>query len=221
MDETYYDQERERMVIEQLLRRDIRDQRVINAFRRVPRHRFVSPEYSHLAYADGPLPIGNNQTISQPYIVALMTQLLNLRPNEKVLEIGTGSGYQAAILAHLAKEVHTVERHTELAERASHLLEKLGIDKVTAHVGDGSLGWPENAPYDGIVATAAPPSVPPPLLEQLAVGGRLVLPVGERGNQFLELWIRRKAKFVKHEIAPVAFVPLLGEYGWRENDWEW
>lgn len=220
-EETYFDQERERMVEEQLLARDIRDERVLGALRKIPRHLFVAPEHLHLAYSDGPLPIGEDQTISQPYIVALMTQLLKLQEEDTCLEVGTGSGYQAAILAHLAKQVHTVERHKELAERAANLLAKLGIDNVSVHVGDGSRGLHAFAPYDGIVVTAAAPMVPPPLLDQLRDGGRLVLPVGQRGNQILERWQRKGQEFTYDEIAPVAFVPLMGEFGWQEGKWEW
>lgn len=220
-DESAYTFERGRMVAEQLLARDIRDERVLEAMAKVPRHRFVSPEHRHLAYTDGPLPIGQSQTISQPYIVALMTQLLLLRPEDTVLEVGTGSGYQAAVLAHLAREVHTVERHPGLAEQAGKILSELGLTNVIIHTGDGSRGWFDEAPYDGILATAAAPKVPPPLLKQLANGGRLVIPIGGRGNQFLERWRRRGADYFQEEIAPVAFVPMFGEFGWKEDMWEW
>jgi len=220
-DESIYTQECERMVREQLQGRDIHDKRVLTAMRRVPRHHFVSPEHRYLAYADGPLPIGHGQTISQPYIVALMTQLMEIGETDKVLEIGTGSGYQAAILAHLACEVHTVERDKDLARQASDTLKNLGANNVYVYVGDGSKGWPEEAPYDGIIVTAAAPQVPKPLLEQLVDGGRLVLPVGGRGNQFLERWVRHGSKYVREEIAPVAFVPLFGEHGWKDDQWNW
>ncbi len=216
-----YAEERERMVREQLMTRDIRDQRVLQAMRSVPRHRFVPPEYRHLAYADGPLPIGQGQTISQPYIVALMTQLLELKGDEVVLEVGTGSGYQAAILAQLAREVHTIERHSSLAESAEAILKELGVMNVFVHVGDGSKGLSEHAPYDGIIVTAAAPRVPQPLLNQLADQGRLVLPVGGRGAQFLERWQRRGTSFHAEQIAPVAFVPLIGEFGWESEKWAW
>ncbi len=220
-EEARYAAERQRMVEEQLKGRDIRDQRVLSAMLKIPRHRFVPEEYRHLAYADCPLPIGQNQTISQPYIVALMTQMLDLKGAEKVLEIGTGSGYQAAILAALAREVHTIERHHQLAEQARKVLEELDIRSVYVHVGDGSQGWPAAAPYDAIIATAAAPRVPPPLLEQLADGGRLVLPVGTRGGQFLELWHRRGSRYESEIGVPVAFVPMLGEHGWEEESWDW
>jgi len=213
--------ERERMVKEQFLSRDITDRKVLQAMRKVPRHMFVPPEHRHLAYADNPLPIGLNQTISQPYIVALMTQMLALQGDERVLEIGTGSGYQAAVLALLAREVHTVERYQRLAQQAEKRLAALGIRNVFVHVGDGSQGWPENAPYDAIIATAAAPRAPQPLLDQLADGGRMVIPVGGRGGQFLERWVRRGAKFESEQGVPVAFVPLIGAHGWKEDAWDW
>lgn len=216
-----YTAERIRMVDEQLAARDIRDERVQQAFRKVPRHQFVPAESRHLAYMDGPLPIGQSQTISQPYIVALMSQLLGLEGDEVVLEIGTGSGYQAAILACLAGEVHTIERHQALADSAASVLHTLGYDNVHVHVADGTLGWPDNTPYAGILVTAAAPSVPKPLLDQLEDGGRLVVPVGGRGTQFLECWQRKGSDFDCDQIAPVAFVPLIGEQGWEEGHWEW
>ena len=220
-EEAFYTQERLRMVVEQIQARHIYDERVLEAMRKVPRHRFVPPEHWHLAYADCPLPIGQNQTISQPYIVSLMTELLLLGGNEVILEIGTGSGYQAAILSLLAREVYTIERHQHLATQAAEVLAELGLTNVHVHVGDGSLGWPEHAPYDGVIATAAAPRVPKPLLEQLADGGRLVIPVGGRGGQYLERWLRQGEKFKHEQGVPVAFVPLLGEYGWQETSWEW
>ena len=216
-----YVKERERMVRDQLESRDIRDERVLEAMRSVPRHRFVPEQHRHLAYADGPLPIGNGQTISQPYIVALMTQLLELRGAERVLEIGTGSGYQAAILAHLAQEVHTIELHDSLAQHAQAILNSLGLNNVHVHIGDGSKGWPENSPYDGIIVTAAAPRAPKPLLDQMAQGARLVIPVGSRGGQFLERWVRQVSDYKREQIAPVAFVPLYGEHGWEEDRWGW
>jgi protein-L-isoaspartate(D-aspartate) O-methyltransferase len=213
--ESSYLADRQRMIREQLESRDIHDQRVLEAMRQVPRHRFVPPEHRHLAYADGPLPIGSEQTISQPYIVALMTQLLGLQGEEKVLEIGTGSGYQAAVLAHLAAEVHTIELHDSLAKQAESTLKSLGLNNVHVHVGDGSKGWPEAAPYQGIIVTAGAPDVPRPLLTQLDEGGRLVVPVGSRGGQFLERWIRQDSEYRREQIAPVAFVPLFGKHGWE------
>jgi protein-L-isoaspartate(D-aspartate) O-methyltransferase len=216
-DQNPYPLQRERMVREQLIRRDIRDQRVLDAMRSIPRHAFVPPEHRHMAYGDGPLPIGSGQTISQPYIVALMTQLLNLKGDEKVLEVGTGSGYQAAVLAHLAQEVHTIERHANLAEEAGQTLSELGYSNVYVHVGDGTRGWPDAAPYNAIMVTAGSPQVPKSLLAQLDdSGGRMIIPVGGRGNQRLERWYREGDDYRCERILPVAFVPLLGEEGWQE-----
>ena len=225
MDEDYqedysFENERNRMVREQLRSRDIYDPRVLEAMRTVPRHLFIPPEFRRMAYGDGPLPIGESQTISQPYIVALMTQLLELNGTEKVLEVGTGSGYQAAVLGHLAREVHTVERHEVLAEHAAYILHRLAYDNVYVHVGDGSLGWPATAPYDAIIVTAAAPHAPQPLLEQLADRGRMVIPVGNPGNQFLERWDRHGTDFTHEALAPVAFVPLRGQYGWEDDWWQ-
>ena len=211
-------EKREQMVERQIRARGVRDPRVLDAMRRVPRHWFVPPGEEDLAYEDRPVPIGYGQTMSQPYIVARMTELLNLRGDEKVLEIGTGSGYQAAILGLLAREVHTVERIPELAEQARKRLARLGLENVHVHIGDGTLGWPEHAPYDAILVTAAAPEVPQPLLEQLADGGRLVIPIGDRLYQYLERWTRRGQKFHRERFEPVAFVPLIGEHGW-EDPW--
>jgi len=219
-EETFYQLERQRMVNGQLAARNIRDPRVLEAMGAVPRHRFVPEEHRRLAYSDGPLPIGSGQTISQPYIVALMTQLLLLDSQDKVLEIGTGSGYQAAVLAYLAQVVHSVERHKGLAEKAIAVLHELNIENVHVHIGDGSLGLPAFAPFQAILVAAAAPEVPRLLLEQLDEGGRLVLPVGGRLGQYLERWRRRGADFSQEVLAPVAFVPLLGRYGWKEGDWE-
>jgi protein-L-isoaspartate(D-aspartate) O-methyltransferase len=219
--ETSYESERQRMVVEQFLSRDITDKRVLDAMRKVPRHIFVPEEHRHLAYSDCPLPIGSNQTISQPYIVALMTQMLELKGHETVLEIGTGSGYQAAVLALMAREVYTVERHESLAKRALEAIKELDIKNVSLQVGDGTRGWPEHAPYDAILATAAAPKVPQPLLDQLVDGGRLIIPVGGRIGQYLERWFREGAKFHHEQTVAVAFVPLLGEYGWKDDSWDW
>ena len=224
--EVSYTSARYRMVDEQIAKRDIYDMRVLEAMRKIPRHRFVPVEQQAYAYSDAPLPIGLSQTISQPYIVALMTQLLNLSGKGKVLEIGTGSGYQAAILACLAIEVHTIERHSQLAERAASLLVELNLLNVTVHLGDGSNGWPDQAPYEAILVSAAAPRVPQPLLDQLQEGGRLILPVGGRGMQYLECWHRKGSgtgdatQFDHEQIAAVAFVPLLGQHGWDERDWD-
>lgn len=209
-----YQSERKRMVEKQIARRGIKDERVLEAFRQVPRHRFVPKERRNFAYSDGPLPIGSGQTISQPYIVALMTDRLRLTGKETVLEVGTGSGYQAAILGELADHVHTIERHENLAAEARDRLEKLGYDNVTVHVGDGTLGLPEHAPYQAILVTAGGPKVPPALLEQLDQEGRLVMPVGGHSGQMLEVWTREGEEYTSESITPVAFVPLRGEHGW-------
>ena len=219
-DEDRYTFERQRMVDEQIRARDIRDPRILQAMATVPRHLFVPPEFRHQAYADGPLPIGYDQTISQPYIVALMTLMLLLEGSERVLEIGTGSGYQAAVLAYLAAEVHTIERHGPLAKRAAGILHQLNLDNVRVHTGDGSLGLPEFMPYQAILVTAAAPDVNQTLLDQLAPGGRLVIPVGGVNGQFLERWQRTGETFDQEVLVPVAFVPLRGRLGWRGGSWE-
>jgi protein-L-isoaspartate(D-aspartate) O-methyltransferase len=207
--------ERKRMVDEQIARRGLHDPRLLAAFESVPRHLFVPVEYRQHAYADGPLPIGFGQTISQPYIVALMTHLLELSGSERVLEVGTGSGYQAAILSQLAAEVHSVEILPALAKQAEKVLRETGCANVYCHLADGSLGWTAAAPYDAILVTAAAPSAPQPLLDQLAPGGRLVLPVGDRSFQELEIWRREGKEFKCRNGIGVAFVPLRGELGWK------
>lgn len=217
MDEDRFAIERERMVAHQIKLRGVRDPRVLEAMRTIPRHRFVDPEYQEYAYEDGPLPIGSGQTISQPYIVALMTDLLKLTGSEKVLEVGTGSGYQAAVLGQLACEVHTIERHAGLARFAARLLEDLKLENVHVHVGDGSLGLPEYAPFDRIIVTAAAPRVPQALKDQLADGGCMVIPVGRRGEQWLERWVRQGDTLDFDAVLPVAFVPLIGEQGWEDK----
>lgn len=205
-----------RMVRDQIISRGVRDPRVLEAMRQVPRHRFVPREYEGMAYSDGPLPIGQGQTISQPYIVALMSEMLELEGDETVLEVGTGSGYQAAVLAQLAQNVHTIERHTALAEQAERILQELGYPNIYVHLGDGTLGLPRFAPYQAIMVTAASPGVPQPLLDQLVDGGRLVIPVGGHGSQILERWRRQGTSFDQEQILPVAFVPLRGAHGWKE-----
>lgn len=205
--------ERKLMVAYQLRGHGISDRRVLEAFDFVPRHLFVPEEYRSAAYEDGPLPIGFQQTISQPFIVAYMTQLLDLTGTERVLEVGTGSGYQAAVLAALTAEVHTIELIPALADRAKTIFEQLGLRNIHLHLGDGSLGWADAAPYDAILVTAAGPRVPKSLLNQLAEGGRMVLPVGERGDQVLELWRREAEQFTHETLLPVAFVPLRGKEG--------
>ncbi len=208
-----YEALRERMVREQLIGRGIRDPRVLAAMRRVPRHEFVPPNLRDRAYEDSPLPIGGGQTISQPYIVAYMTQALALRPQDVVLEIGTGSGYQTAILAELAKRVYSLERRPELSTRARAVLERLGYHNVQLHIGDGTQGLPEFAPYDAILVTAAAPSIPVPLQEQLADGGRLVLPIGEQRQQLLQRIRRQGDRLTVEDLIAVVFVPLYGEHG--------
>lgn len=202
------------MVETQLRSRDIRDQRVLDAFAEVPRHEFVPSEQIRHAYEDCPLPIGEGQTISQPYIVAAMTEALGLTGVEKVLEVGTGSGYQAAILGRLAGYVCTVERYASLSARAQAALERLGYDNVTCIVGDGSEGYATESPYDGILVTAAAPDIPQALTEQLADGGRLVIPVGEIYTQDLILVKKQGTRTVQKTINYCRFVPLTGKYGW-------
>lgn len=205
---------RRRMVDEQLRARDIVDQRVLTAMGRVPRHLFVEPALERFAYEDRPLSIGAGQTISQPYIVALMTQLLQVQPSYRILEVGTGSGYQAAVLGEMAAEVYTVEIIPSLAEGARARLEALGYRNVRVRQGDGYEGWPEFAPFDGIVVTAGAPQIPPPLIEQLREGGRMAIPVGMAGGtQDLILGEKRGGKLQTRSIAPVLFVPLTGRGG--------
>jgi protein-L-isoaspartate(D-aspartate) O-methyltransferase len=208
------------MVRTQIEWRGLQDPRLLAAFRSVARHAFVPPDLQSQAYEDHPLPIGSGQTISQPYIVALMTDLLHLDGHETILEIGTGSGYQAAILANLAQQVYSIELHPDLAERAQQVLVALGIRNVAVFCQDGSIGLPGFAPYQGILVTAAAPSVPKPLLEQLAPSGRLVIPVGNQNGQELEVWERTPSGLDHTTVAGVAFVPLRGSLGWSEEDWK-
>ncbi len=211
-----YRRARERMVQTQIAARGITDERVLAAMRKVPRHLFVEEALVDQAYADHPLPIGDGQTISQPYIVALMTQALELKGDEKVLEVGTGSGYQTAILAELARWVYSIERYPRLLERARKILERLGYTNVTLKLGDGTKGWPEVAPFEAIIVTAAGPKVPEPLLEQLAEGGRLVMPVGDEWSQYLIKVVKKGGQFHRQTLEPVRFVKLVGEYGFQE-----
>lgn len=206
---------RQLMAQEQLAAKGIRDQRVLEAVKAVPRELFVSEKQRHLAYADTPLGIDCCQTISQPYMVGLMTELLRLKGDERVLEIGTGSGYQTAILAKLAAEVYSVERYPELASKAGEALDTLGLQNIKITLGDGTRGRPEDAPYDGIIVTAAAPETPEPLLEQLAGGGRLVIPIGGRHHQMLKLIKRGKDNYRSRDVCGCRFVPLIGEYGWK------
>lgn len=205
------------MVVNQIERRGVRDPRVLAAMRKVPRHLFVPVESRAFAYADSPIRIDKGQTISQPYIVGLMTELLQVNPGDKVLEIGTGSGYQAAILGELAGEVYTLERHPELAAKAEDRLAGLGYTHVHVLTADGTLGYPSQAPFNRILVTAASPSIPPALKDQLADGGRLVIPVGGRYSaQILEIHERRGEKFSIQKHISVVFVPLIGREGWSE-----
>jgi protein-L-isoaspartate(D-aspartate) O-methyltransferase len=206
-----YAESRARMVREQLVARGIRDARVLAAMGRVPRHELVPEALRDAAYEDGPLPIGEGQTISQPYIVAAMSEAAALSGSERVLEVGTGSGYQAAVLSALAREVYTIELEPTLAERARVALARLGCTNVHTRTGDGYRGWPEAAPFDAIVVTAAPDHVPPALLEQLAPGGRLVIPVGVSWDQELMLFTKTAHGVERRHLMPVRFVPLRGE----------
>ena len=201
---------RERMVNRQIKARGVTDKRVLDAMRSVPRHLFVPPDFAPKAYDDGPLPIGWGQTISQPYIVALMTDLADLEPGDKVLEIGTGSGYQAAVLAQIVDEVYSIEILGELAASAAARLDSLGYANITVREGDGYRGWPEHAPFDAIVVTAAPGHVPEPLVEQLAVGGKLIIPVGSGLQELMEI-TRTEEGIVERRVIPVRFVPMTGE----------
>lgn len=201
---------REKMVETQIKARGVKDPRVLSALLKVERHLFVPKEFHSSAYSDQPLPIGEGQTISQPYIVALMTELLELKGDEKVLEIGTGSGYQAAILAELAKEVYSIEIVESLATSAKKLLQELGYQNIQVKVGDGYLGWPEVAPFDAIIVTCAPDHIPKPLIEQLKEGGRMVVPVGTYSQELKKI-VKRSGKIETTDILPVLFVPMTGE----------
>jgi protein-L-isoaspartate(D-aspartate) O-methyltransferase len=208
-------EKRERMVSEQLRRRDIVDPAVLAAFAAVPREEFVDREAEQWAYEDSPLAIGYGQTISQPYVVAITVQALGLKGHENVLEIGTGSGYAAAILGKLARQVHTVERIPELADIAAERLARLGFHNVHVHYGDGTLGWPTNAPYQAIAVAAGAPRPPPSLLQQLTIGGRIVLPHGDASSQRLVRITRRDDDhYIEENLGEVRFVPLLGAEGW-------
>ena len=205
---------RGRMVEAQLIPRGISDPRVLAAFRKVPRHEFVPPEVKYAAYDDSALPIGEEQTISQPYMVAIMTELLKLKGGEKVLEVGTGSGYQAAILAELCRKLYTIERIGPLSKRAEGILKRLNYHNIEYMVGDGTDGYPPCAPYAGIIVTAGCPQIPPPLADQLAEGGRLVIPVGERYRQTLTVARKVDGKIMVDSSIGCVFVPLVGKYGW-------
>lgn len=209
-----FDEERAHMVEQQLRLRGLRDERLLAAFRKVPRHLFVPPPLRHEAYADHPLPIGGGQTISQPYMVALMSSHLRLQGHERVLEIGAGSGYQTAILAELALEVFAIERLPELLHTVQERLGGLGYSNVRCATGNGSLGWPDQAPFDAILVSAAAPDLPEPLLRQLGDGGRMVLPIGSQYTQTLVEVEKSRGALSRREIASCVFVPLIGEHGW-------
>jgi len=205
------------MVDEQIVARGIKDGRVIDGMRKISRHLFVEEALQSQAYNDYPLPIGHGQTISQPYMVALMTEALELKGHEQVLEIGTGSGYQTALLAILAEKVYTIERISDLAGRARKTLDELGCYNVEIKIFDGTFGWREKAPFDTIMVTAGAPDVPEPLLDQLAIGGRIVIPVGEAGLQDLFQVTRTEREFVKKNLGGCRFVKLIGRHGWDEE----
>lgn len=215
---TRYAEQRQAMVHEQLRRRGVKDERVLQAMALVPRHEFVPPQLREQAYGDEPLGIGGGQTISQPYIVASMTAALGLSGSERILEVGTGSGYQAAILSLVAKEVYTIESRQELAATAAERLQRLGFHNVHVHCGDGTLGLKELAPFDAILIAAAAPAVPQPLLEQLDEGGRMIVPIGPEEQQHLLLVTRHGNDFISQQREPCRFVPLIGQHGWK--DWE-
>ncbi len=211
-----YEYERGRMVDEQIAGRGVKDERVLAAMRKVPRHEFLPEALRTVAYGDHALPIGEGQTISQPYMVALMTELLELTGRERVLEIGTGSGYQSAVLAQLCEKVYTVERVKSLAAQARTVLDKLGYRNVAIKTFDGTYGWREMAPFDAIMVTAGAPDIPKPLLDQLRPGGRMVIPVGERFTQTLLKVVKTPEGAVTEKSIPCVFVPLVGAHGWKE-----
>ena len=212
-----YEVARARMVGEQLIKRGIVDERVLRAMGSVPRHLFVDQAFWPRAYGDYPLPIGNDQTISQPYIVALMTQELALGKDDRVLEIGTGSGYQAAILSFLGCSVYTIERFDELTKRAKNVFKKLSIKNIHFKIGDGSIGWEENAPFNGIIVTAGAPEIPDVLMEQLTTGGKIVIPVGKRHSQRLISVIKGEKIIEKHDMCGCMFVTLIGSRAWNND----
>jgi protein-L-isoaspartate(D-aspartate) O-methyltransferase len=208
---------RDIMIDSQLVPRGIRDKRVIDAMRKVPRHLFMDGSLWYKAYDDMALPVGEGQTISQPYMVAVMTELLGLSGNEKTLEVGTGSGYQAAILAELSGEVYSIERIKSLSEKAGETLNSLGYTNIHLKVGDGTLGWPEAAPFDRILITAGAPEIPHPLIEQLSEGGTIIAPVGDRFSQQLVKITKQEGRLNKEYQTSCVFVPLVGKFGWKEE----
>lgn len=220
MKSTDFGWKRERMVEEQIARRGVEQPALLDAMREVPREDFVPDKYRVTAYSDRPLPIGEGQTISQPYMVAMMTEALELEPDDKVLEIGTGSGYAAAILSRIAQDVFTVERHRSLAEQARQRFDKLGYDNIHVRHADGTKGWAEEAPFDAIVAAAAGPTIPDSLKQQLAVGGRLVIPVGQRMGAQTLMRVTRTSEngdFKEENLGAVRFVPLIGSEGFADS----
>ncbi len=212
---TSYQKARKAMVERQLIPRGIQDRKVLDALGKVERHRFIPETLQGLAYADRPLPIDRQQTISQPYIVALMSQALEVGEDDVVLEIGTGSGYQAAILAEICKTVYTVEKYPELLDKASSILRKIGYKNVIGKIDDGTLGWPEHQPYDAIIVTAGAPNVPQPLIQQLKEGGRMVVPVGSDSSQEMLKLTRKEDCIAEKRLGGCRFVPLRGEHGWK------
>ncbi len=206
---------RRKMVLEQLEARGIKDERILRAMMKIPRHLFVEEGLWPQAYGDFPLPIGEGQTISQPYIVALMTEALGLKGDEKILEVGTGSGYQAAILAELAERVFSIERIGSMASKARRTLDELGYANVLIRVSDGTYGWEEEAPFDGIIVTAGAPDIPQPLVRQLKIGGKLVIPVGDEYSQVLLRVIRKEKGYQEENLGACRFVKLIGDHGWK------
>ena len=212
-----YSGQRQKMVGEQIAERGIKDLRILEAMNRIPRHLFVHETFQHKAYGDFPLPIGENQTISQPYIVAAMTEVLNLKKTDRVLEIGTGSGYQTALLAELAGQVFTIERIRSLGLKAQSLLERLNYMNIVFKVFDGTYGWPDQAPFDAILITASTQEIPKMLVDQLGEMGRLVVPVGGLDKQSLTVLTKKNGRITSQEIGYCKFVPLVGRYGWPED----
>lgn len=208
--EDVFEAARNRMVDRHLEERGIKDPRVLKAFRTVPRHLFVPSEYRRLAYEDESIPIGEGQTITPTYDVAFMTEVLQPKPTDKIYEVGTGSGYQASILGQLVKDVYSVEIHKPLGERAAKLIKKLGYDNIHTRIGDGYAGWAEEAPFDAIIVTCAPEKVPPPLVQQLKEGGRMVIPLGSRYDQAVYLYIKKDGKLTGKKLIPTLFVPMTG-----------